>query len=82
MKRLNARGTAAANKMLVLAATVYNLKKWLRFNGSKTAIMAQVQTKYRKGYVLITHLLLQLILSLKATPTFSVCKMCCEKKEK
>lgn len=27
MKRLNARGLKAANKMLLLAATVYNLKK-------------------------------------------------------
>ena len=31
MKRLNARGLPAANKMLLLAATVYNLKKWMRF---------------------------------------------------
>ena len=36
MKRLNVRGLEAANKMLVLAATVYNLKKWLRFASPKT----------------------------------------------
>jgi hypothetical protein len=31
MKRLNARGIKAVNKMLLLAPTVYNLKKWLKF---------------------------------------------------
>lgn len=31
MKRINARGLSAANKCLVLAATCYNLKKWMKY---------------------------------------------------
>jgi transposase len=78
MKRLNARGIQAANKMLLLAAAVYNLKKWLRYAAPKTAIkaMALVQTKYREGFVLFISMLLQLILSLIVASKFSVCKKC------
>jgi transposase len=49
MKRLNARGLKAANKMLLLAATVYNLKKWLRFTAPKTAIKAMALLKIKAG---------------------------------
>ncbi|CAN5827759.1 hypothetical protein BH10BAC2_BH10BAC2_21280 [soil metagenome] len=78
MKRLNARGIQAANKMLFLAAAVYNLKKWLRYRAPKTAIkaMALVQTKYREGCWPFTNLLLQLILSPVAASKFAVCKIC------
>jgi hypothetical protein len=31
MRRLNARGIEAANKVLVLASVCYNLKKWMKF---------------------------------------------------
>lgn len=31
MKRINARGLAAANKVLIMAAACYNLKKWMKF---------------------------------------------------
>jgi hypothetical protein len=49
MKRLNARGLKAANKMLLLAATIYNLKKWLKFTAPKTNIkvMAMAENKSR-----------------------------------
>jgi hypothetical protein len=64
MKRLNARGIKAANKMLLLAATVYNLKKWLRFTApdiiTKSAKM--IMPKYREGFCLIKNILLLLIL--------------------
>lgn len=72
MKRLNARGLQAANKMLLLAATVYNLKKWLKFTVPKTAIkaMALVQTKYREGFALFINRLLQFIVSPLAAPIF------------
>jgi transposase len=64
MKRLNARGLKAANKMLLLAATVYNLKKWLRFTAPKTNIkaMAMIQTKSREVFCHIKNRLVQLIL--------------------
>ena len=63
MKRLNARGIKAANKMLLIAATVYNLKKWLKFTAPKTNIkaMAIMKTKTGEGFVLIKNILLQLI---------------------
>ncbi len=31
MKRINSRGLSAANKCLILAATCYNLKKWMKY---------------------------------------------------
>ena len=78
MKRLNARGIKAANKMLLLAATVYNLKKWLRYSAPKTAIkaMALLQTKGRGCFCVFENKLLQLILGPIAASKFSLCKMC------
>jgi len=66
MKRLNARGLLSANKMLLLAATVYNLKKWLKFTAPKTIskAMAMVQTKQRESYYFIKNILQLLIVSL------------------
>jgi hypothetical protein len=65
MKRLNARGIKAANKMLLLAATVYNLKKWLKFTAPRTTTktMAMIRQKLQKGFCLIKNSLQQLILS-------------------
>jgi len=55
--------TKAANKLLLLATTVYNLKKWLRFTTpniiSKTAQM--MPPGYKKGFGLIKNLLLLFI---------------------
>ena len=31
MKRINPRGLSAVNKCLILAATCYNLKKWMKY---------------------------------------------------
>jgi transposase len=64
MKRLNARGIKAANKMLLLAATVYNLKKWLKFTAPKVIAKAaqMINLKHGKGFGLIKNILLQLIL--------------------
>lgn len=78
MKRLNARGIKAANKMLLLAATVYNLKKWLKYTGPKTVIkaMALMQPKAGDGFSLIKNILLQFILSPIATTKFLYQSMC------
>ncbi len=63
MKRLNARGIKAANKMLLLAATVYNLKKWLKFVSPKSNIktMAILQTKAKEVFTLIKTMFTRLI---------------------
>ena len=60
MKRLNARGLKAANKMLLLAATVYNLKKWLRFMAPKVIAKAaqMINLKLQEGFGLIKNILL------------------------
>jgi hypothetical protein len=78
MKRLNARGIKAANKMLLLAATVYNLKKWMRFVAPKTGIkaVALVQTQTRESFVWIKNFLRQLIVRLIATSKFSSPSFC------
>jgi transposase len=66
MKRLNARGLKAANKMLLLAATVYNLKKWLKFTAPKVITKAaqMINPKLRGGFGLIRNSFVQLILRL------------------
>ncbi len=65
MKRLNARGIKAANKMLLLAATVYNLKKWLKFTAPKAiAKAAQTINPQEQGFGQIKPILLKLILRL------------------
>ena len=55
-----------------LAASVYNLKKWLKYTAPKTAInaMALMETKQRKGFGLLKNILLQLILSPVAASKF------------
>jgi hypothetical protein len=84
MKRMNARGLAAANKMLILAATCYNLKKWLKFTAPKTNIktMAMLQTKAREVFALIKNRFITLI----AVQTKAVCflplRYCCNKNKK
>jgi hypothetical protein len=47
---------------LLLAATVYNLKKWLRFTTPKVVVKAaqMINPKLREGFCLIKNLLLQL----------------------
>jgi transposase len=74
IKRLNARGIKAANKMLLLAATVYNLKKWLRFTApqSNIKIMALLKEKAAKLFAMIKMLLLQLITKQNGTFNFFV----------
>jgi len=63
MKRMNARGLAAANKMLILSATCYNLKKWLKFMAPKTNIkaMAMLQAKAREAFAHIKTMFIRLI---------------------
>ena len=66
MKRLNARGLKAANKMLLLAATVYNLKKWLKFIAPKTnsKVIAMAKTKAGEGFYSLINSLRKLVLRL------------------
>jgi hypothetical protein len=82
MKRLNARGIKAANKMLLLAATVYNLKKWLKYTAPKTAIkaMAMLQTKHREGFAFFKTFLQQHVLSPIEASTFFFSSICFVKK--
>lgn len=78
MKRLNARGLAAANKMLMLAATCYNLKKWLKFIAPKTDIkaMALLQTKAREVFALKKSLFSRLIAKQNVGLNFSIIHHC------
>ena len=63
VKRINAKGIGAANKILVLAAACYNLKKWLRFTTpqSNAKTIALLQTKARKVFMLIKMIFVRLI---------------------
>ncbi len=64
VKRINARGLPAANKILILAAACYNLKKWLKFTAPQTNIktMLMLKTKTREIFVLIKSAFLQLFI--------------------
>ncbi len=83
MKRLNARGLPAAGKMLLLAATVYNLKKWLRFTapGSNTKTMAKIKSGYGVSVCHLKITLQAVILSLITAGKFWDFKMCLCKTE-
>ena len=72
MKRLNARGLKAANKMLLLAATVYNLKKWLKFVSPRSTIktMAFIKTKAKRGFALLKKIYTKLITGQMRQPVF------------
>lgn len=84
MKRLNARGIKAANKMLLLAATVYNLKKWLRFTAPGIIAKAaqKITPEYGKGFGLIKNILWQLILRRIQTGIFFHQSLCFIKNQK
>ena len=84
MKRLNARGLKAANKMLLLAATVYNLKKWLKFTAPKVIGKAAqlINPKLWEGFGLIKIWLLQLILRPIQAGTFFNYRVCFEEIKK
>lgn len=75
MKRLNARGIKAANKMLLLAATVYNLKKWLKFTspGSNIKTMALLKAKLKEAFVLLKMIITKLITGQMGQPVFFTC---------
>jgi len=61
MKRLNARGLQAANKMLLLAATVYNLKKWMRFIPVHSNIKALPKTNEKRSVAIVISCIFRLI---------------------
>ena len=76
MKRLNARGLEAANKMLLIAATVYNLKKWLKFTAPKTTIKAMVKAKTGEVFRCIKNSIEQLIVRLIQAGKFFPSSLC------
>jgi len=84
MKRMNARGLAAANKMLLLATACYNLKKWLKLTAPKTNIktMAIAKTKARQAFAFIKMVLIRLIAELNAASSFLHIRHCWRKKKK
>ncbi len=45
LKRINTRGLSAANKCLILAATCYNLKKWMKHIGKDSNANLQALSK-------------------------------------
>jgi hypothetical protein len=63
-KRINSRGLAAANKVLIMATACYNLKKWMKFITTKAKSNAAVMTKTAgKAFAHFLKNFLSLILS-------------------
>ena len=70
-KRINSRGLAAANKVLIMATACYNLKKWMKFLTTKAKSNAAVMTKTAgKAFAHFLKNFLSLILSQIQTPQF------------
>ena len=73
VKRINARGLAAANKTLIMAAACYNLKKWMKFITTKATLNAAVMTKsVANASAHFLKNLLSLILSQTQTPSIFI----------
>ena len=68
LKRVNTRGIEQANKHVLMAATVYNLKKCLRFNVKKP--VAKVMAKMAEKCALKKSTLLNFMKSLLPTPNY------------
>jgi hypothetical protein len=50
MKKINSRGIKQANKHVLMASMVYNLKKYMKFVAKKPSILAQVISLKRGKY--------------------------------
>lgn len=75
VKRINARGLAAANKVLILASACYNLKKWMRFITAKANSNAAALNKtMSKAFTNFLLRLAQPILRLFGEAFFSIKK--------
>ena len=77
MRRLNARGMAAANKHVLMAALCYNLKKYLRFTRRHSQTKAQaLQKSIEQRLVFIFSMFLLAIGSPMRTPSFYKLRHC------
>ena len=72
VKRINSRGLAAANKILIIAAACYNLKKWLKFVSPKSNIKTRVllKTKTQEVFAFIKMMFTKLITNQNARAHF------------
>lgn len=77
MRRINTRGLSAANKCLVLAATCYNLKKWMKHvvrysNQNLKALSKTVQNALKDGFNRLGRLITVLLSHCKLYSLFFV----------
>ena len=64
MRRINTRGIDLAGKCVIMAATVYNLKKMLKFSRNKANEMVKLMDRIQKNIQKSVFLFLQTILAL------------------
>jgi transposase len=57
MKRVNTRGIRQASKCMIMAAVAYNLKKLLKFNGTKVKSLAMVKDEIKTSLSVFNFLL-------------------------
>ena len=60
MRKVNTRGIQQANKVMLMAAMAYNLKKYLKFNKGKVVSMAReailsFNLKYKVFWINLSH---------------------------
>ena len=68
MRRINTRGIKQANKCMIMAAVAYNLKKLLKWKGTKTQTAVLAIKKTIKGLYFQFLVLPQLINNLSIKP--------------
>ena len=71
-RRINARGLAAANKILIMASACYNLKKWMKFISRKANANAIALAKLAKATSQLFLSLLNKTLEPKTKTPFSI----------
>ena len=54
MRRVNTRGREAAHKIMLLAATAYNLKKYLAFPAGPQTKVKALTKHYRRGFIFLS----------------------------
>ena len=66
MRRVNTRGKEAAHKIMLLAATAYNLKKYLAFPGGPKTKVKALTKKLQNAFYFLVQPALRLVVTLMA----------------
>ena len=73
MRKINTRGIESANKVMLMAAMTYNLKKLMKYGSSRTSLQAQKALKEGINRVrTVVELILRYLEGIYKIPDFRV----------